>query len=299
MTAFQIAPYAAFFAKHGDIDARAAEYAARHYLHYRRRHGMTPLDAIRAASALPNSFVYGKGYYGQTGAVGAEKDGLRWVESVDAIGLRFVGDACDLMRNYRYARDIVTEYFTDPDGQGWGTRLRAGVWQVPGRDGKVRLVAGYREMEGGQELNPGSARIDFAAIYTGDEDDAKCEAARAADGIADSAADEERDYQRTYQYGREAGEAHNMAIAARRELLATLPAIRKAKPNGGVLVDMAMRRVRELIETISATRRDRDSKWAACPSCDESAWLYGFMDEAESTLADIVRLGWRKAGQAL
>lgn len=297
MTAFQIAPYAAFFAKHGDIDARAAEYAARHYLHYRRRHGMTPLDAIRAASALPNSFVYGIGYYGPTGAVGAEKDGLRWVESVSAIGLRFVGDACDLMRNYRYARDIVTEYFTDPDGHG--SRLRAGVWQLPGRNGEARLAAGYREMEGDGEMNPGSARIDFSRVFTGDESDREREAAMAADSIADRAADEERDYQRTYQDGREAADAHNMAIAARRELLAILPAIRKAKPNGGALVDMAMRRVRELIETISTTRRDRDSKWAACPSCDESAWLYGFMDEADATLADIVRLGWRKAGQAL
>lgn len=299
MTAFQIAPYAAFFAKHGDIDARAAQYAARHYLHYRRRHGMNPLAAVRAASALPNAYVPNIGYYGPTGAVGAEKDGLRWVESVSAIGLRFVGDACDLMRNYRYARDIVTEYLTDPDGYGCGTRLRAGVWQVPGRDGKARLVAGYREMEGGQELNPGSARIDFSRVFTGDEDDAKCEAARAADGIADSAADDERDYQRTYQDGREAADAHNMAIAARRELLAILPAIRKAKPNGGALVDMAMRRVRELLETISTMREARDGKWSACPSCDESAWLYGFTDETEATLADIVRLGWRKAGQAL
>lgn len=284
---------------------REAAHVASHYRYFRNVRHMTATAALEAAKALPAAYVKGREYYGPTGGAGApDGDGLRWIESTDACGLRFVGDAADLCG--RYYGSLPTGYYTDAEAEY--STLRAGVWQLPGKGRHARLVAGYREFDGKSETNPGSARIDCRTIWRAEMDsygdltghDETREAARAADGIAESAAETERDYQIAYAAGREAAELDAELIAARK---AALPLIRELKaalrvPMARDAFPTACRALREridsLVETISEKREARESAWGnVWRGADLEPWLAGFMDE--SSFVRAVRLGYAKA----
>ena len=97
-----------------------------------------------------------------------------------------------------------TGWYTDPDGyySKDGTGLCWGeVWQLPGRKGKSRFIAGYHF--GGCDGGP---TMDFTQIFECDtsveafkDTPAVRDAARYADRMAEEAADEEREYQRKYR----------------------------------------------------------------------------------------------------
>lgn len=284
---------------------REAAHVASHYRYFRNVRHMPATAALEAAKALPAAYVKGREYYGPTGGAGApDGDGLRWIESTDACGLRFIGDAADLCG--RYYGSLPTGYYTDAEGDY--STLRAGVWQLPGKGRHARLVAGYREFDGKSETNPGSARIDCRTIWRAEMDsygdlaghDETREAARAADGIAESAAETERDYQVAYAAGRAAAELDAELIAARQS---ALPLIRELKaalrvPMARDAFPAACRALREridsLVETISEKREARESAWGnVWRGADLEPWLAGFMDE--SSFVRAVRLGYAKA----
>lgn len=293
------------------IDPRSeGGFVASHYRYFRNRRGMGARAALAAALELPAAYVKGREYYGPTGGAGAaNSDGLRWIESTDACGLRFVGDAADLCG--RYYGSLPTGYFTDAEAQY--STLRAGVWQIPGKGRHARLVAGYREFDGNSETNPGSARIDCRTIWRADmreafgnldEADETREAARAADGIAESVAETEREYNEAYEAGRAAAELDAEAIAARAELLPLLAELRaerkrERRPWEGEAMRPAIcaalrSRVDSLLETISEKREARESAWGnVWRAADVEAWRAGFMDESDFVRA--VRLGYAKA----
>lgn len=165
-----------------------------------RQHGKAPaesieracLDYFRKESRWPRSPRYS--------APGAPfgSDNLRWCEDTAAIGLRFVGFADELA-----GRSIDHKgWFTAPDGYD-GNVLRGAVYQVPGRKGSARLVAGYREGSDGRKGWSdasgvhGSAAIAFGEIF--ESDGREEEAARSADGIAESYAEIAREYQEAWQ----------------------------------------------------------------------------------------------------
>lgn len=284
---------------------REAAHMASHYRYFRNVRHMPATAALEAAKALPAAYVKGREYYGPTGGAGApDGDGLRWIESTDACGLRFIGDAADLCG--RYYGSLPTGYYTDAEAEY--STLRAGVWQLPGKGRHARLVAGYREFDGKSETNPGSARIDCRTIWRAEMDsygdlaghDETREAARAADGIAESAAETERDYQIAYAAGRAAAELDAELIAARQS---ALPLIRELKaalrvPMARDAFPAACRALREridsLVETISEKREARESAWGnVWRGADLEPWLAGFMDE--SSFVRAVRLGYAKA----
>lgn len=131
---------------------------------------------------------------------------IAYVDSPEANGFRFVGRVVPQER----ARSLWdtsgdTGWYTDPYGDhsrdGWGLCWGV-VYQLPGRNGESRFVAGYQfgSFDGGPTLDCGT-------IYTDrDSGDATShaaaqEAAHAADELARIAADRERDYQRAWCAG--------------------------------------------------------------------------------------------------
>lgn len=280
---------------------REAAHVASHYRYFRNVRHMPATAALEAAKALPAAYVKGREYYGPTGGAGApDGDGLRWIESTDACGLRFIGDAADLCG--RYYGSLPTGYYTDAEAEY--STLRAGVWQLPGKGRHARLVAGYREFDGNRETNPGSARIDCRTIWRAEMDsygdlaghDETREAARAADGIAESAAETEREYQQAYAAGRAAAELDAEALELRtraRAVAGAAKAHRRSKA-GPVMGAALERTLSDLLETISEKREARESAWAAVwRGADLEPWLAGFMDE--SSFVRAVRLGYAKA----
>jgi hypothetical protein len=223
---------------------------------------------------------------------------LRWIESTEAAGLRFVAWADEV------ARLPYTGWYCDDEG---GESLRGGIWQAPGRAGEARLLYGFAEFGGREEMNPGSAALCVSDVvrvpmrqHFGnlDETDEARDAARYADSLAESVAEDRRDYDSAYRAGRKAAELDGEALEARAELLpllGELRALRRAPVAGNVPAACKALRshVDSLLETISGKRAERDSAWADCPSSDESAWAAGFEDEAGFVRA--VRLGFRKA----
>lgn len=123
-------------------------------------------------------------------AYGPRIDGTqkRWIENVDAAGLRFVDFADDIIRlNHR-------GWYIDPDD--WGATYRGAVWQLPSRGGVPVYVYGYKCPH-----NPGAALVDFES--TPDKDTA----ARWADDVAEADAEEAREF---YERGRLEQEAEDL-----------------------------------------------------------------------------------------
>lgn len=285
----------------GGVDTRQeAAFRASHYRHARHVRRLSPAKALEVAKELPAAYVKGREYYASAGNVGAAgPDGVRHVADTRAAGLRFCAFTDSLPGRPRHGG----VWYSDEDGH---TGNRGAVWQVTGKDGKARLVAGYIEVESRgrewEEMNEGSALIDFRHIITGPcpdsdaIDDLVCDAAGPADSMAEHAAEKEREYRAAYDRGYKAGERDNAIGEARRELLAILPDIRAARGNvGSTLFDIAKGRVDELLETISTLREKRETAWGDCPTCDEPAWTNGFMDAAEGGFRRAVALGYRKA----
>jgi hypothetical protein len=101
------------------------------------------------------------------------------------------------LRNVGFADEIVslrhTGWFTDREFQIDEETTRGVVYQLPGKDGAARYVAGYHYNGADDE----GATLFFDTVYSehGDDDKAKREAARTADEHARVAADKECDYQ--------------------------------------------------------------------------------------------------------
>lgn len=291
----------------GERAAMRLDAAARAYLWNRNVRHMGARAALEAAAPValrPHTDRRARLWYGNRGGAGAPfrhgTDSLRWIESTEAAGLRFVAWADDV----KAARVEHTGWHCT-EGNWTGETLRGGVWQLPGKGGAARLLYGYAEFEGRGEMNPGSAALcvsDVVSVPMADDwrgdllgADETADAARYADGLAESTAEDRRDYSEAYEAGRRAAERDEAAAEARRELLpllAELRALRRSRVAGETPAACKALRsaVDSLLETISAKRAKRDAGWRDCPSSAESAWAAGFADEAGFVRA--VRLGY-------
>lgn len=175
---------------------------------------------------------------------------LAYVEEPEKAGLRLVGRVmadCGGRNGIWDTRDD-SGWFTDPHGDVFkdGTGLCYGlVYQLPGKDGKSRFVAGYQfgGCDGGPMVDFGTVFEEPAAEYVASQwggywnyqdnaqdMDAARTAARSADCMAQREAEEEREYQTAWQAGslyastKEEADGHKAEIrrylASRRELKA-------------------------------------------------------------------------------
>lgn len=288
----------------GDRQSFRMDTAARAYVWNRRVRKLPAARALELAApyALRPFSERPPQWYGPRGSVGAAfeagGDSLRWFESTRDSGLRFIAWADELL-GLRH-----TGWHCRDDGDG--ETLRGGVWQLPGRKGRARVVYGYAEFEGRGEMNPGSAAICVSDILESGPDDsdyteAAREAARAADSLAQSRAEESRDYDSVWQKGREAAERDAEGVAVRRELLPLLAELRPLRKSPhtplspvGQVCKALRARVESLLETISESREARDKLWSDCPTWSEEPWRAGFMDNAEGGFRRAVALGYAK-----
>lgn len=163
---------------------------------WRRRSGWTSARALAAAvkvKAGPKDFI--------PPCIGApDKNGHRCVVGPTAFGLRFAN----------YSDDAIG---ASRGHQGWYTSddavtdevYRGCVFRIPGRNGKSRYLAGYRDVAGDCYV------VDFRKIYEGIPDTvagALYEAATAGNGMAEIDAEECREHNEKWQKAQEWQELH-------------------------------------------------------------------------------------------
>lgn len=193
----------------------------------------------------------------------SNKDGMRWVEDPERIGLRLVGYVDAEMRS--------GNIWNDSDRNGWysdcfqDSTIRGVVYQLPGRNGECRFVAGYKESESE------GCRIDFGTVYSEKsvqwyessgwagwnwETDARDiesarDAARYANGMAERAAEESREYSTAWQAGSRAAMERETAQDARREFLALMCELK-----GNIYPAATCRALRQQAESLVETWRE-------------------------------------------
>ena len=196
-----------------------------------------------------------------------QSDGMTYLENPKSCGLRYVGRViadCGGRNGIWDSRDS-SGWFTDPygdtfkDGSGlvWGE-----VWQLPGRKGESRYVAGYRF--GGSDSGP---CLDLSRVYVeqsnGDNwagypqrQDAAQDAARAADSMAQHAAEKEREYQTAWAAGSRYSDESDQLAAAREDLKSILAERRKVKGQAAypALCKAIRARVTDLLESMRESR---------------------------------------------
>lgn len=171
-------------------------------------------------------------------------------------------DSGDVLRNVADAGDVARlghgGWYDNPHGESFhdGSGLVIGVvGQLRGRDGLAAFVPGYRF--GGHD---DSGTFDLRDVYKADgpedwqAEEAREEAARAADGLAESAAERERDYQTAWAAGQAWDYAGERLAEIRGEIRATLAERRemKAASPGAALCAL----LREAIESKLAERAE-------------------------------------------
>lgn len=143
----------------------------------------------------------------------------RWIEDPERVGLRLVGYADELHGGIEHRG-----WYTDDDGHD--ETARGIVYQLPGRNGRARYVAGYAD-----PYNDGPALLAFGAdIVEGerlesswdDDHDARHQIASYADSMAERMAEEARDYNRAWSYGQRAREYRDEMTDARTVLIEAL-----------------------------------------------------------------------------
>lgn len=185
-------------------------------------------EALAEARAIvaAGKYEFGPRFAAGFGSNRPGPDGGLYVENPEAAGLRYVGTAEELAG--RYSR-IPGGYYLDSDG--FGETVTGVVYQMAGRNGRARFVAGHADPWNGKP-GAGPACLWFGEIFEsepgagadlGRGEGAKAEAARAADSHAERMAEREREYRETYRAGQE---ARQKAAEARAEGVAWVAAVR-------------------------------------------------------------------------
>lgn len=191
-----------------------------------------------------------------------ENNGLAYVESPEAIGLRLVGAVTADFGGRRDAWDNFgcCKWITRPYGETFDM-AQGLVWQMPGRKGESLFVAGYA-----QEDSEGYT-IDFGRIFLeprGDyarnprEMDAAIDAARHADSMAETFADEEREYQTAWQAGTLYADKSEEVATLRVKIMAILKERRSARGAGNyhALCDALKDKVSDMFGALAECRAD-------------------------------------------
>lgn len=263
-------------AVYGGIEPEG-EALARSYKYWRQL-GRAPREALQRAALdyFRRDRRYPRG--SRFAAMGAPfgRDGLRWADDPGAVGLRFVGFADDIAGRTIEHRG----WYTDSDE--FGEVLRGAVYQLPGRKGRARYLAAYREGSGGKRdwtdtAAPGAAAIacrevfeaergDSDAYYHyrgGDAPEAAREAARRADSIAETVARDQREYNEAWQAARRWSDlADDIAEirAQARQLVADMRAAIKSGVTAAPSICAALRKsLRGLIEAAAELKAERES----------------------------------------
>lgn len=149
---------------------------------------------------------------------------MQWIEKPASMGLRFVGYCDEICSHIGH-----TGWYTDAYGN---ESIRGVVYQLPGRNGRARFVAGHDNADNGRADNGGPALIDWSQIHESDfesemrsalrtmgkqyhtperlkpgywaesaHETARKEAARAADEFTRVQAEQECEYQTAWQAG--------------------------------------------------------------------------------------------------
>lgn len=207
------------------------------------------LDVAEGKDRYPNPYPligHGKGWK-------PESDGLRYVGRVVPDELR--GSIWDSRGN--------TGWYAEPDGHG-GNLCFGVVYQLPGRKGESRFVAGYdwSDVDGGPTLDLSRVFVEPRSDWYGrasTDCDAAIDAASHADSLAKSAAEEEREYQTAWRAGSRWNDAAEVISAARKKALAILAERRKAKAAEGfpTLCDVIREKVSDLVESIRESRAEQ------------------------------------------
>lgn len=189
----------------------------------------------------------------------SKDNGYRWIEHASR-GLRVVGTAHDIFRDTG-RRMNHDGWYLDP--LGGGETVHGAVLQLPARHGRAQYVPAVSD-----PWNGDCYLADFRNVFDAPGDDteqARRDAARAADGMAESYAETEREY-RTQETARMLIEEARERIAAERKeahaLAAEMRAARALRPRMPVIcaalresmaahrasVRAAVREIRELTE---------------------------------------------------
>lgn len=215
----------------------------------------------------------------------SNNDGIRWVDDPERIGLRLVG--------YVDAEMRYSTIWNDSDRGGWYSNafqdatMQGVVYQMPGRNGECRFVAGYKESDSDGYM------IDFATIYSEKsvqwyeshgwagwtwETDAKDiqsarDAARDANRMAECAAEESREYNTAWQAGSVAAMERENAQTARREFLALMRELK-----GNVYPAATCRALRQQAESLVETWREAKARIETLRNGDDER-LYFYADD--------------------
>lgn len=186
-------------------------------------------------------------------AEGRNAGQMQWIEKPASMGLRFVGYADDL------ASIGHTGWYTDLD---CFESIRGVVYQLPGRNGRARFVAGHDNRDNGAADDGGPALIDWSTIYESDFEQglaaarrmigasywtpamdspgywaraahktARKDAARGADSFAESQAEDEREYQTAWRAGSNWADEKGEIAFSRATIKALLTERRQAMAN--------------------------------------------------------------------
>lgn len=195
-------------------------------------------------------------------------------------GLRYVGRVVpDTPRRDIWASRENCGWHTDPHGEVFkdGTGLCFGVvYQLPGRKGESRFVAGYEfgGVDGGPTLDLSRVFVEPRGEYSASprDLDAARDAARHADGLAKAAAETEREYQTAWLAGSDYAQEGESIAEARRDLLGILKECRALKGTSAPALCAAIRsHVQDLLHTIQKARAKR-AKLAQGDSPDLYFW---------------------------
>lgn len=176
--------------------------------------------------------------------------------------LRFV---CKVDAEGRETRRDDLGWLTDPHGDVFkdGTGICQGVvWQLAGRDGQARYVAGYQF--GGVDGGP---TLDLKNIHDAPGDcavDAKRDACLAANEHARIAGEKEREYQTAWQAGARFAQLGEEANGTRAEIVAMLGEFRRARKSlAGFEFETLCRTVRAVVSdklaSLYALRKGQDA----------------------------------------
>lgn len=219
-------------------------------------------DVAEGKTRYPSGYRSGNGVSWRP-----DQPGIAYVDKPESVGLRFVGhvvpemrrgDVWDSRGNTGWHTDPYGDVFRDGTGLAWGE-----VYQLPGRKGETRFVAGYRF--GGCDGGP---TLDFGRIYVeprGDWEvdvmtcDAAIDAARAADSLAEHAAEDEREYQTAWQAGSRWNDLAELISDARKKALAILAERHKVKgfDASPVLCEVIRDKIRDLVDSIAESRAEQ------------------------------------------
>lgn len=266
-----------------------------------------PIDAVTALRNAREDVEAGKRRYpSESGSAVSWQENenprsserLAYVESPEKAGLRLVGRVMAECggRNGIWDNREDSGWFTDPHGDTFkgGTGLCYGlVYQLPGKGGKARFVAGYQF--GGCDDGP---MIDFGTVFEEPaaelvfgrygnywswqdnprEMDAALTAARSADHMAKRAAEHEREYQTAWQAGNLYATAKEEIADKRTTCLELLADRRKAHANGLAGYDAICAAIRDKVSGYLSDISDAREKMAKLASGDyqKGETWYGF-----------------------